>query len=150
MRSVPSAPRLLGLAGLVPQLACVLALYGGPPEWRAAALAGAVVWAALALAFLGGSWWGIAAGAPAAERRGALGWLWLASVVPVLVALGCLLPWVLGALPVEPALVMLGAALLIGVGVDAKLDPLAPRWWLALRVPLAIGMGAATLAAALA
>lgn len=150
MREVPTLPRLLGLAGLFPQMAAVAALYAGPAEWRGAALGAAIAYAALVLAFLGGAWWGLAAGAPAAERRGGLGWVWFAAVLAVGIALGCVFFWQLGLLLAEPALVMLGAALLISTGVDAKLGPLAPRWWLALRVPLSIAMGAATLAAAFA
>ena len=39
MGTVPSLPRWLGLAGLLPQFACVGVLYAGPADWRAAALA---------------------------------------------------------------------------------------------------------------
>ena len=95
-------------------------------------------------------WWGIAAAAPAAQRRRTLGWLWIAAVLPSLVALACFLPWALDWEWPEPSLVMLGGALLVSLGVDAKLGALAPRWWLALRVPLSTGLGLATIAAALA
>lgn len=150
MQPVPALPRWLGLAGLLPQFACVVVLYAGPAEWREAALAIAFAYAALILSFLGGMWWGIAAAAPAAQRRKALGWLWIAAVLPSLVALACFLPWALGWAWPEPSLVMLGGALLVSLGVDAKLGALAPRWWLALRVPLSTGLGLATIAAALA
>ena len=150
MQSVPALPRWLGLAGLLPQLTCVAVLYAGPAEWREAALAIAFAYAALILSFLGGMWWGIAAAAPAAQRRKALGWLWIAAVLPSLVALACFLPWALDWAWPEPSLVMLGGALLVSLGVDAKLGALAPRWWLALRVPLSTGLGLATIAAALA
>lgn len=150
MRQMPALPRLLGLAGLWPQLAAVMALYGGPPEWRDTAQHSAIAYAAVTLAFLGGAWWGMAAGAPAAERRGMLGWLWFASVGMMAFAFAGLLLWMLNRLPAEPVLVMLGAALLMSPGVDAKLGALAPRWWMSLRVPLSIAMGAATAAAAFA
>ena len=150
MQSVPALPRWLGLAGLLPQFTCVAVLYAGPAEWREAALAIAFAYAALILSFLGGMWWGIAAAAPAAQRRRALGWLWIAAVLPSLVALACFLPWALGWAWPEPSLVMLGGALLVSLGVDAKLGALAPRWWMALRVPLSTGLGLATIAAALA
>ena len=150
MQSVPALPRWLGLAGLLPQFTCVAVLYAGPAEWREAALAIAFAYAALILSFLGGMWWGIAAAAPAAQRRKALGWLWIAAVLPSLVALACFLPWALDWAWPEPSLVMLGGALLVTLGVDAKLGALAPRWWLALRVPLSTGLGLATIAAALA
>ena len=150
MQSVPALPRWLGLAGLLPQFTCVAVLYAGPAEWREAALAIAFAYAALILSFLGGMWWGIAAAAPAAQRRKALGWLWIAAVLPSLVALACFLPWALGWAWPEPSLVMLGGALLVSLGVDAKLGARAPRWWMELRVPLSTGLGLATLAAALA
>ncbi|MEN8860810.1 DUF3429 domain-containing protein [Qipengyuania flava] len=150
MQSVPALPRWLGLAGLLPQFTCVAVLYAGPAEWREAALAIAFAYAALILSFLGGMWWGIAAAAPAAQRRKALGWLWIAAVLPSLVALACFLPWALDWAWPEPSLVMLGGALLVSLGVDAKLGALAPRWWMALRVPLSTGLGLATIAAALA
>ena len=150
MQSVPALPRWLGLAGLLPQFTCVAVLYAGPAEWREAALAIAFAYAALILSFLGGMWWGIAAAAPAAQRRKALGWLWIAAVLPSLVALACFLPWALDWAWPEPSLVMLGGALLVTLGVDAKLGVLAPRWWMALRVPLSTGLGLATIAAALA
>ena len=149
MRDVPGLARLLGLSGLLPQAACLVALLFGPPEWREPALRIAAIYAALILSFLGGLWWGIAAGAPAAERRRALGWLWIAAVTPSLVALACFLPWAFGWRWPEPSLIMLGAALLISLGVDARLGSLAPRWWMALRVPLSVGLGAMTIAIAL-
>ncbi|MEC7162619.1 MAG: DUF3429 domain-containing protein [Pseudomonadota bacterium] len=150
MQSVPALPRWLGVAGLLPQFTCVAVLYAGPAEWREAALAIAFAYAALILSFLGGMWWGIAAAAPAAQRRRTLGWLWIAAVLPSLVALACFLPWALDWAWPEPSLVMLGGALLVSLGVDAKLGALAPRWWMALRVPLSTGLGLATIAAALA
>lgn len=150
MQPVPALPRWLGVAGLLPQFTCVAVLYAGPAEWREAALAIAFAYAALILSFLGGMWWGIAAAAPAAQRRKALGWLWIAAVLPSLVALACFLPWALDWAWPEPSLVMLGGALLVTLGVDAKLGALAPRWWMTLRVPLSTGLGLATIAAALA
>ncbi|WP_422357475.1 DUF3429 domain-containing protein [Qipengyuania flava] len=150
MQSVPALPRWLGLAGLLPQFTCLAVLYAGPAEWREAALAIAFAYAALILSFLGGIWWGIAAAAPAAQRRKTLGWLWIAAVLPSLIALSCFLPWALDWAWPEPSLVMLGGALLVSLGVDAKLGALAPRWWMTLRVPLSTGFGLATIAAALA
>ncbi|MDP4576109.1 DUF3429 domain-containing protein [Qipengyuania sp. G39] len=150
MRTVPSLPRLLGLAGLLPQFACVLALYVGPDEWRYAAQAIAFGYAALIFSFLGGMWWGIAAMAPAAENRRSLGWVWVVAVIPSLIALVAYLPWVFGQTWPEPSLIMLGSGILMSLAVDAKLRPLAPAWWMSLRVPLSVGLGLATVAAALA
>ena len=150
MQSVPSLPRWLGLAGLLPQLACVLVLYLGPEEWRYAAQAIAFGYAALIFSFLGGMWWGMAAMAPAAQNRRSLGWVWVAAVAPSLLALLAYLPWVFGETWPEPSLVMLGAGILMSLAVDAKLRGIAPAWWMALRVPLSVGLGLATVAAAFA
>lgn len=150
MGDVPRYPRLLGLAGLLPQLACLLLAYLGPDDWRDAARAFAAIYAALIFTFLGGTWWGIAAGAPAAERRGGLAWLWIAAIVPSLIAAAALALWLSGQLPIEPVLVTLGAGLLMALGVDSRVGSLAPRWWLSLRVPLSVVLGVTTIAIALA
>jgi len=144
VRSIPFWPRSLGIAGLLPQFACAAVLWLGPENWHTPALRISVIYAALILSFLGGMWWGIAAGAPAAERRRTLGWLWIAAVLPSLVALACFVPWAFGWSWPEPSLIMLGTALLISLGIDSRLTPLAPRWWMALRFPLSVGLGAAT------
>ena len=150
MREIPSYPKWLGLAGLLPQMACVAIVLFGPEAWHDAARGIAAVYAALILSFLGGMWWGLAAGAPAAERRSALRWVWIAAVTPSLVALASLAPMVVGSSTPEPSLVMLGAALLISLGVDARFGRLAPPWWMQLRVPLSVLLGSATIATALA
>ncbi|OBX18031.1 hypothetical protein A9995_13915 [Erythrobacter sp. QSSC1-22B] len=150
MRAVPDLPRWLGLAGLLPQIGLVAALYAGPPEWHEPAALLAYLYAGLIFAFLGGTWWGIAACAPAAHRRRTHGWVWIAGVLPSLIAFAGLTPLLLGALPIEPSLVALGGGLLISPAVDARLGALAPRWWMGLRLPLSLGLGALTIAAALA
>ncbi|MBX7539590.1 DUF3429 domain-containing protein [Qipengyuania sphaerica] len=150
MGEVPRIPRLLGLAGLLPQAAFLLLAYFGPDDLQEAAQPLAALYAGLIFTFLGGAWWGIAAGAPAAERRGGLAWLWIASVVPSLIVLAVLTLWLGSRLPLEPVLVVLGAGLLIALGVDSRIGSLAPRWWMSLRAPLSIGLGAMTIAIALA
>ena len=150
MRAVPDLPRWLGLAGLLPQIALVAALYVGPPEWYEAAVLLAYLYAGLIFAFLGGTWWGIAACAPAAQRRRTHGWVWIAAVLPSLIFFAGLVPPLLGSLPIEPSLVALGGGLLISPAVDARLGALAPRWWMGLRLPLSVGLGALTIGAALA
>ena len=147
---VPFLPRVLGLAGLLPQIACVAALYFGPNAWREPATLIAFAYAALIFTFLGGTWWGIAASAPAAERRRTLGWVWIAAILPSLIALAAFLPLVFDLAWPEPSLVALGGAILFSPLVDRALGPLAPRWWMALRVPLSLGLGSLTIAAALA
>ncbi|MCP9221314.1 DUF3429 domain-containing protein [Erythrobacter sp. LQ02-29] len=144
MRSIPPLPRALSFAGLLPQLACVAALWLGPEGWRYAALAIAWGYAALIFSFLGGLWWGIAA-SRIREGERVPGWLWVASVLPSLVALATYLPWVFGEEWPRPSLVALAVGLVASLWVDRRIAPSAPSWWMALRVPLSIGLGVATL-----
>ncbi|WP_228242886.1 DUF3429 domain-containing protein [Porphyrobacter sp. GA68] len=142
--SVPLLPRWLGLAGLLPQLGCLSVAWVGPEEWYWTALAIGWGYAALIFSFLGGLWWGIAAGALA---RGELvpAWLWVVSVVPSLLAFVTYLPWVFGYDWPEPSLVLLGIAILATLVVDRRLSGReAPAWWWSLRVPLSVGLGLAT------
>lgn len=150
MRAVPATARWLGLFGLLPQLACLAYASVGDPEWREAARIAGGLYAGLILSFLGGTWWGIAATAPAAEGRGALGWVWVAAVSPSLVAFAAGLWWLADPARPEPAMVMLGFAILASPLVDTRLRSLvlAPHWWTALRWPLSLGLGLATLALA--
>ena len=142
--AMPALPRWLGLAGLLPQLACLAAVWLGPEEWRYAALAIGWGYGALIFSFLGGLWWGIAAGA-AARGQAVPGWLWIVSVVPSLLALLTYLPWVFGLDWPGPSLVVLGLAILASLAVDRRLSGReAPGWWFALRLPLSVGLGLAT------
>ena len=150
MVDVPRYPRLLGFAGLLPQFACLVLAYFGSGEWQDAGRVVGAIYAALIFTFLGGTWWGIAAGAPAAERRGGLAWLWIAAVVPSLISAVALGLWLSGRLPIEPVLVTLGGGLMVALGVDSRVGSLAPRWWLSLRVPLSVVLGVTTIAIALA
>lgn len=146
--SVPAVPRLLGLAGLLPQLAAVLALFVLPRDAGYFAQALAFAYAALILSFLGGLWWGLAAGARAAPA-----WVYGAAVVPSLYALACAVPWALTMLSWPgPSLIALALGLFASLWVDVRFEALAlnPRWWLALRVPLSLGFGTLTLLAGLA
>lgn len=147
MRSVPRLPRLLGLLGLLPMLACLGYALVGDPEWAATARVIGGLYAGLILSFLGGAWWGTAAAAPAAEGRGTLGWVWVAAVTPSLIALGAGIWWLLDPSRPQPSLVVLGFALLASPLVDTRLKQmgLTPRWWTALRWPLSLVLGTATL-----
>lgn len=149
-QTVPAWPWWLGLSGLLPQLACVAVLWLGPQEWRYVALAGAWGYAALIFSFLGGLWWGIAAGA---DTRGVRppAWLWLVSVVPSLVALAAYLPWIFGLDWPGPSLALLGLGILLSLVVDWRITGReAPDWWFRLRAPLSGGLGLATLLVAIA
>ncbi len=145
---IPRIARWLGLSGLLPQIAVVATLLGGDPGVRFSALALGYAYAALILSFLGGLWWGLAARAP--DR--APDWLWIASVAPSLIALATAWPWMVGLAWPGPSLVVLGVSLIAALLVDRRLVALglAPPGWMALRVPLSLGLGALTLVAAVA
>lgn len=145
---IPFTPRVLGFAGILPQLACALAVWFGPGEWRWTALAIGWAYAALIFSFLGGLWWGMAAASPDEARR-APSWLWLAAVAPSLIALVTYIPWVIGETWPGPSLAFLAVGIALSPLVDMRLVTLRPGWWMSLRVPLSLGLSAATLALAL-
>lgn len=144
-------PRLavgLGYAGLVPQVAALVLILAGGPDWRFAALSMAFAYSALIYSFLGGVWWGLAARSPAEAPC----WIWSVSVLPSLIALACAWPWAVGGDWPGPSLVVLGIALASSIVVDITLARagLTPARWLSLRVPLSLGLGGLTLASGLA
>ncbi len=143
MSKIPPLPRWLGLSGLLPQLACVLAVWFGPPEWRFTALAIGWGYAALIFSFLGGLWWGLAA-AESSAGRDVPSWLWAVSVLPSLWALVTYIPWIVGANWPGPSLLGLALAIFASLLVDrwiAKEISSAPAWWMSLRIPLSAGLG---------
>lgn len=144
--SLPRPAHWLGYAGLLPQLAVVLALEAGGPEWRFSAVALGYAYAALILSFVGGLWWGLAARDPARAPP----WIWVAGVIPALVALASAIPWAIGAGWPGPSLVLLGLSLAATLVIDVVLDRggLCPPGWLALRTRLSLGLGALTLLSA--
>jgi hypothetical protein len=146
MRAVPGTPRWLGLAGILPQLACLAYVWSGDGEWAGNARLAGGLYAGLILSFLGGMWWGIAAAAPAAEGRGVLGWVWVAAVTPSLLAFGAGLWWIARPEQPQPALAALAFALLASPMVDLRLKAmgLTPRWWMTLRWPLSLALGSCT------
>ena len=145
--ALPRSAQWLGHAGLLPQLGVVVTLAAGDPGSRFSALALGYAYAALILSFVGGLWWGLASRDPAR----APGWIWVAAVMPSLVALASAIPWALGALWPGPSLVLLGLSLASTLIIDALLDQrrLCPAGWLALRARLSLGLGALTLLCAL-
>ncbi len=146
MGTLPPLTRWLGYAGLLPQAAAVAVLLSGDLDWRFVALSSAFAYAALILSFLGGLWWGLAAAG--ADRAPV--WMWVASVVPSLFALITAVPWMIGAAWPGPSLVALGVALLAALLVDRRIVALglAPQGWMALRVPLSLGLSALSIVAA--
>lgn len=141
---LPALPRpavILGLAGILPQLLCLVAVLT-LPDWRWVALAAACFYAALILSFLGGLWWMLAL------LRAERGWEpYVLAVVPSLGGWAALLPWTLGWTWPGPALALLGCALLVSPLVDRRLARrmALPDGWLRLRVMMASGLGLTTL-----
>ena len=142
---IPPIARLLGLSGLLPQLAAVALLLSGDSQSRFSALAIAYAYAAIILSFLGGLWWGLAARTDSPPR-----WLWFASVAPSLIALVTAWPWMVGLRWPGPSLVVLGISLIAALLVDRALvrAGIAPPGWMALRIPLSLGLGVLTMLAA--
>ncbi len=144
---LPSLARLLGFSGLLPQAAAVALLVGGGAELRPLALGLAFGYAALIFSFLGGVWWGLAA----AARGKAPAWVWGVAVLPSLLALAAAWPLASGESDMGLSLGPLGGFIALSVLVDVRLKALGltPEGWLGLRLPLSLGLGALTLAAAL-
>lgn len=140
--NLPRPLVVLGLSGLAPQVLC-LALVLAPGPYRWVALAAGCFYAAIILSFLGGLWW--MAGLLGGLRRA---WIYGLAVVPSLIGWACLLPWNLGWTWPEPALLMLGLVLATTPVVDRVLaqQVALPAGWLRLRVIMAGGLGALTLA----
>lgn len=139
--SLVAATRLLGFAGLLPQIIAVLFIAMGIDPALGALVA--FVYAAMILSFIGGIWWGFAV----ARAEGQSGLSGLA-VVPALVAAAFGVARLLG-MPVGWALVAIGCAILLTLVIDHRLveDGRAPSDWMALRVPLSMGLGSLTILA---
>lgn len=132
--------RLLGYAGQLPQILAVLLL--SEPETRWIGLAGGFGYAALIFSFLGGVWWGIGVSNPQAPR-----WIYVAAVMPSLIALAAYLPWIFGWVWPGPSLLGIGLCLILSPAIDREMAlklPL-PDGWLALRSRLSLGLGVLTL-----
>lgn len=145
--TLPLAARALGLAGLIPQGLVVAALMTGGADVWFTALSVGYAYAALIFSFLGGLWWGLAAMGGARTPT----WVWGAAVVPSLLALASAWPWATGGTWPGPSLIFLGLAIGASLLVDLRLRAagLTPGGWLALRVPLSLGLGSLTMAAGL-
>jgi hypothetical protein len=143
LKSIPQTPRLLGISGILPQAICVMMAVFGGPEYRYAALSIGYAYAVIIFSFLGGMWWGLAAGRMAAGQQ-AERWVYIAAVSPSLLALVSFLPWVYGQSWPEPSLIMLGTGIALSPLVDRRLSDLTPPWWMSLRITLSAGLGILT------
>jgi len=151
-RQIPAIARVLGFAGLLPQAAAVAVLVLGPPELQSAALGLAYAYALLIFSFLGGVWWGLGAASYGVTGRGAAApWVWIAAVLPSLIGLATAAPLAIRQTGVDRMLIVLGLFIAASLLVDLRLKAagLTPDGWLALRIPLSLGLGLLTLAAGL-
>ncbi len=134
--------RRLGYAGLTPQLiAFLLVLDGGESGY--VGLSGAYGYAAIIFSFLGGMWWGLAL-----QRQDAPRWIFIAAVMPSLIAFGTYLPWTIGAPWPEPSMLVIGACIMASPLVDLAIGGLSAAW-IRLRWHLSLGLGGLTIATAL-
>lgn len=137
-RGISPAARFLGYAGLLPQVIC-LALVASGHEWRYSALAGGFAYAAAIFSFLGGVWWG-----QALQSGRATGGAYLVAVMPSLLAVALFLPWTFGWEWPGPALLYLGALILLSPLIDRALG-FGPGDFLRLRIQLSVGLGSLTI-----
>lgn len=139
---LPPIAMNLGRAGLVPMIGALAAVMSGDPRWQYAAYALGHAYAALIFSFLGGLWWGLAA-----RTEDAPDWLWIAAVIPSLLALLTFVPWIIGLPWPGYSLIALGMAIMASLWVDirAVAAGCTPHGWLGLRTPLSLGLGIATI-----
>ena len=138
--SIPRSAVMLGIAGLLPQVAALLMTF--TEAHRYTGLAAGFFYAALIFSFLGGLWWGVAA-----TRQNAPEWLVVAAVVPSLIAFASGLPWMTGGTWPGPSLACLGVGILASALIDRAMfkKALIDRSLLHLRYGLSFGLGSLTL-----
>jgi hypothetical protein len=127
---IPSPALLLGLAGLLPLLAGLLAvMFGTTPAQHLVGERIFLAYAATILAFLGGVRWGAALARPSWRAL-------LLAVAPSLIAFGALLID-----PLNAVLVLASTFAVVGAA-DAAREPSEdwPDWYRRLRVMLTIGV----------
>ena len=137
--SLSPAARVLGYAGLLPQIISIAMVLTGH-DWRYAALAGGFAYAAAIFSFLGGVWWG-----QAVQSARATTGAYLVAVLPSLIAVALFLPWSFGWEWPGPALLYLGALIALSPMIDRKLGYAASDF-LRLRLHLSLGLGGLTIA----
>ena len=144
-RKPPMPAIVLGAMGLLPLLIALfvrLAAGGNPDTPLPGKIGGlALTYAAMILSFLGGIWWGIASTRATEEQRPTL---LVIAVAPAILA--TLLYGFSADLPVVCS-TLLGLVIALTPLVDRKLDRmrLVPPWWMNLRLPLSLALGALTI-----
>ena len=144
-RQPPLPAIVLGAMGLLPMLIALfvrLAAGVNPDTPLPGKIGGlALTYAAMILSFLGGIWWGVASTRANEEERPRL---LVIAVAPVIVA--TLLYGLSADMPVLCS-TLLGLAIALTPLVDRMLDckGLVPPWWMNLRLPLSLALGALTI-----
>ncbi len=144
-RRVPMAALLLGIAGLLPPLMALFVRLaaGAGSESQLPGMAGALaqIYSALILSFLGGIWWGVAVARVPAEEQAPLFGLAVAPSILALSLVGLSLRWPM------IASTLLGLVIVATPLVDHALRRrrLVPPWWMRLRLPLSLALGALTI-----
>lgn len=138
--TVGESPLILGYAGLLPQIAAVATCVFSPEGDVGPMFA--FGYATLILSFLGGIWWGFAMRSTDGQGRIAT---W--AVLPSLFGAALILLSIAHVLAMSWALVLLGSAVMLTLMIDRRLvdSHIAPAGWMALRVPLSIGLGVLTI-----
>ncbi|GAA0676472.1 hypothetical protein FHT00_002636 [Sphingomonas insulae] len=146
--AVGETPLILGYAGLLPQIAAVATcVFGGSSDIGPMFAFG---YATLILSFLGGIWWGFAMrtgdGHAVSWGQGRIASL---AVMPSLFSAGLILLSIGHVVAMHWALVLLGSAVITTLLVDRRLRDAghAPEGWMALRIPLSVGLGGLTILA---
>ncbi len=139
-RPLPRIALILGIAGLAPQVWALVTTFRAADRYIG--LAAGYFYAALIFSFLGGLWWGVAA-----SRKDAPEWLYVAAVVPSLIAFATGIPWMTGAEWPGPSLGVLGMGIFASVLVDRALfkQGLIDHRVLRLRFGLSFSLGLLTL-----
>ena len=131
--------RLLGYAGLLPQIICVLLVAMDNP-YRYSAMFMGFVYPAAIFSFLGGVWWGQAVARPGHAGSG----VYLVAVLPSLIAAALFIPYLEGWEWPGPAMLYLGAFIAASPIVDRSLG-FAAGDFMRLRWHLSIGLGLLTI-----
>ena len=138
--SLTPAARLLGYAGLLPQIICIALVLSGN-YYQFSALFMGFVYPAMIFSFLGGVWWGQAI----AKLGDASAQVYAVAVMPSLIAAALFIPYLEGWQWPGPAMLYLGAFIAASPLVDRALGYAAPDF-LRLRWHLSLGLGGLTIA----
>ena len=139
-RSLTPAARLLGYAGLLPQILSIALVMSGS-YYQYSALFMGFVYPAMILSFLGGVWWGQAI----AKLGDASAGTYIVAVMPSLIAAALFIPYLEGWEWPGPAMLYLGAFIALSPLVDRALGFAAPDF-MRLRWHLSLGLGGLTIA----